>query len=254
MGQKVHPIGFRLGISASHKSKWYATFSNYPKNLQIDSELRASWQNLLKELAKDQMNEMSDRHTLILSHSPTQKQITLTIYTVNPKLLIADLMDKNRLKTKIRGKDKNKAKKIGKTRYIKESFYPLALSEFLTKQFDEYDFILNIRRIKSPLTQSGLLAQSLAKKLEKRMPFRRAVRKVFDDFKKGSKQARLNPRQKGLKVQVGGRLNGAEIARTEWVRQGKVPLHTLQTKVDYVTERAETIYGTLGIKIWLCKG
>ncbi|AGI98887.1 ribosomal protein S3 (chloroplast) [Nannochloropsis oceanica] len=86
------------------------------------------------------------------------------------------------------------------------------------------------------------------------MPFRRAVRTILSDFKKGAKQAKLDPRQKGMKVQVAGRLNGAEIARTEWVREGRVPLHTLQAKLDYATGRAHTIYGILGIKIWMCKG
>lgn len=104
------------------------------------------------------------------------------------------------------------------------------------------------------MVEPNFLLQSVAKKLEKRMPFRRAIRSTLTDFKKGSKQAKLDPRQRGIKIQVAGRLNGAEIARTEWVREGKVPLHTLQAKLEYSTARAQTIYGTLGLKIWICKG
>lgn len=227
MGQKVHPIGFRLGITEEHKSKWYAKFSDYSSQLKADDELRTIWSNLLKELSKKQLDEVTDRTNLIITYPPTRDQIHLTIHTVNPEILISDL---------------------------KTLPYNIRLSSSLGKELARKNLVIVLKKVKYPHIQSGLLAQSLAKKLEKRMPFRRAVRTVLSDFKTSAKQAKLDPRQKGLKVQVAGRLNGAEIARTEWVREGKVPLHTLQAKLEYATERAQTIYGILGIKIWMCKG
>lgn len=227
MGQKVHPIGFRLGITEEHKSKWYAKFSEYSTQLQADDELRTIWSALLKEISKKQLDEVTDRTNLVITYPPTRDQIHLTIYTVNPEILISDL---------------------------KALPYKIRLSESLTKQLEKRNLVIVLKKVKNPHIHAGFIAQSLAKKLEKRMPFRRAVRTILSDFKKGAKQAKLDPRQKGIKVQVAGRLNGAEIARTEWVREGKVPLHTLQAKLEYATERAQTIYGILGIKIWMCKG
>lgn len=227
MGQKVHPIGFRLGITEEHKSKWYAKFSDYSEQLKADNELRTIWSNLLKEISKKQLDEVTDRTNLLITYPPTRDQIHLTIYTVNPEILISDL---------------------------KNLPYKIRLSESLGKQLNKRNLVIVLKKVKYPNINAGFIAQSLAKKLEKRMPFRRAVRTILSDFKKGAKQAKLDPRQKGMKVQVAGRLNGAEIARTEWVREGRVPLHTLQAKLDYATERAHTIYGILGIKIWMCKG
>ena len=227
MGQKVHPTGFRLGITEEHKSKWYAKFSDYSTQLKSDDELRNIWSNLLKEVSKKQLDEVTDRTNLVITYPPTRDQIHLTIHTVNPEILISDL---------------------------KTLPYNIRLSSLLGKELARKDLVIVLKKVKYPYLQAGFLAQSLAKKLEKRMPFRRAVRTILSDFKKSAKQAKLDPRQKGIKVQVAGRLNGAEIARTEWVREGKVPLHTLQAKLEYTTERAQTIYGILGIKIWLCKG
>ena len=91
MGQKVHPIGFRLGITEEHKSKWYAKFSEYNTQLQVDDELRTIWSNILKELGKKQLDEATDRTNLVISYPPTRDQIHLTIYSVNPEILISDL-------------------------------------------------------------------------------------------------------------------------------------------------------------------
>jgi small subunit ribosomal protein S3 len=227
VGQKVHPIGFRLGISEEHKSRWYAKSSNYSHHLQIDSELRKIWIHLLTELDKKQIDETTDRYNLLIMQPPNRDQLHIHIKTTNPELLINDL---------------------------KTIDYQEKLSKLLAKYFENKKLVLVIDRLKNPLLEPSLLAQGLAKKLEKRMPFRRATRKLLDDFKKGAKKARLDSRQRGIKIQVAGRLNGAEIARTEWVREGKVPLHTIKAKVGYATERAQTIYGVLGIKIWVCKG
>ena len=227
MGQKVHPIGFRLGITEEHKSKWYANFSDYKNYLKTDFEIRKVWSQLLKELGKNQLDEIADRSNLIITYPPTRDQIHLNIYSVNPELLISEL---------------------------KSLPYQIRFSNFLGTQLGNKKLVVILRKVQVPAIEPSFVAQSVAKKLEKRMPFRRAVRTALTEFKKGAKQAKLDPRQKGIKIQVGGRLNGAEIARAEWVREGRIPLHTLQAKIQYATERAETIYGTLGVKVWICKG
>lgn len=227
MGQKVHPLGFRLGITEEHKTKWYANFSEYAEQLKCTDELRTIWTSLLKELSKKQLDEITDRTNIIVSYPPTRDQIQITIFCVNPELVISDLKT---LPTKIR------------------------ISKSLGKELARKNLVIVLKKVKTPQIEANFLLQSVAKKLEKRMPFRRAIRSTLTDFKKGAKQAKLDSRQKGIKIQVAGRLNGAEIARTEWVREGKVPLHTLQAKLEYSTARAETIYGTLGLKIWICKG
>jgi small subunit ribosomal protein S3 len=227
LGQKVHPIGFRLGITEEHKSKWYANFSDYKNYLKTDFEIRKVWSQLLKELGKNQLDEIADRSNLIITYPPTRDQIHLNIYSVNPELLISEL---------------------------KSLPYQIRFSNFLGNQLSNKKLVIILRKVHVPAIEPSFVAQSVAKKLEKRMPFRRAVRTALTDFKKGAKQAKLDPRQKGIKIQVGGRLNGAEIARAEWVREGRIPLHTLQAKIQYATERAETIYGTLGVKVWICKG
>lgn len=227
MGQKVHPLGFRLGITEDHKTKWYADFSAYAKNLRATDELRNIFINLLKEISKKQLDEITDRTNILISYPPTRDQIQVNLYCVNPELLISDL---------------------------KTLPYNIRFSKFLDKQIAKRDILVVLRRVKYANIEANFLVQSIAKKLEKRMPFRRAIRNTLSDFQKQAKLAKLDPRQKGIKIQVAGRLNGAEIARTEWVREGKVPLHTLQAKIQYATARAETIYGTLGIKIWICKG
>nr|YP_009550321.1 ribosomal protein S3 [Characiopsis acuta]QAA11258.1 ribosomal protein S3 [Characiopsis acuta] len=227
MGQKVHPLGFRLGITEEHKTKWYANFADYAEQLKVTDEMRNIWTELLKEISKKQLEETTDRTNILLSYPPTHDQVQVTIFCVNPELVISDL---------------------------KALPYQIRLSKALGKELSRKNLVVVLKKVKSPLVEPNFLLQSMAKKLEKRMPFRRAIRSTLTDFKKGSKQAKLDPRQRGIKIQVSGRLNGAEIARTEWVREGKVPLHTLQAKLEYSTARAETIYGTLGLKVWICKG
>jgi small subunit ribosomal protein S3 len=227
LGQKVHPLGFRLGITQEHKTKWYANFTNYAIQLKATDELRNIWVELLKELSKKQLEEITDRTNILVSYPPTHDQVQITIFCVNPELVNSDL---------------------------KTIPYQIRLSKALGKELNRKNLIIVLKKVKSPLVEPNFLLQSIAKKLEKRMPFRRAIRSTLTDFKKGAKQTKLDPRQRGIKIQVSGRLNGAEIARTEWVREGKVPLHTLQAKIEYSTARAQTIYGTLGLKIWICKG
>ena len=227
MGQKVHPIGFRLGIHEEHKSRWYEKLSNYSTQLKIDNELRTLWIAFLNDINKKQAYETTDRYNLLIFQPPARNQLHLIIRTTSPNRLIKGLQ--------------------------KISYSP-SFSKNLTDYLSHKKLLVIINRLKHPFLEPTLLAQSLAKNLEKRMPFRRAIRKTIIDFKKAAKRAKRSARRRGIKIQVSGRLNGAEIARTEWVREGKVPLHTIKAKVDYASERAQTIYGIIGIKIWLYKG
>jgi small subunit ribosomal protein S3 len=228
VGQKVHPIGFRIGITKEHSSKWYAKFSDYAKLIKADTELREKFTVYLNSLAslKQRKAESLDVSKLSISYSPTSNQIFVNVYGVNPSKLKTDLS---------------------------RSPIDIDFSNFLRHHISNHELVVNIKRLRHPYTEPGILAQSLTKKLEKRMPFRRAIRSAMKDFKEASRRAKLKPREKGIKIEVAGRLNGAEIARSEWVRQGRVPLHTIQADLSYISQRAQTIYGTLGVKIWVCK-
>jgi len=228
VGQKVHPIGFRIGITKQHLSKWYARSSDYANFVKVDNELREKFAEFLNSFykLKQYRAEKVDLSKISISYPSTSNQIYLTIYCVKP----GDLQ-----------------KELSKT--------PISLnfSNFLRSTLSTRELIIHIKRLRHPYTEPGILAQSLTKKLEKRMPFRRAIRSVMKDFKEAARRAKLKPREKGIKIQIAGRLNGAEIARSEWVRKGRVPLHTIQADLSYISKRAQTIYGTLGVKIWICK-
>lgn len=228
MGQKVHPIGFRIGITKEHNSKWYAKSSDYARLMKADDELREKFAKFLNSLStlKQRKSENLDLSKISICYPSTSNQIYLTIYGVNPAKLKTDLS-----RTPIN----------------------IDFSNFLRTHLSNYELIVHIKRLRHPYTEPGILAQSLTKKLEKRMPFRRAIRSAMTDFKEAARRAKLKPREKGIKIQIAGRLNGAEIARSEWVRQGRVPLHTIQADLSYTSQRAQTIYGTLGVKIWVCK-
>ena len=228
MGQKVHPIGFRIGITKEHSSKWYAKFSDYGKMIKADTELREKFKEFLNSLSvlRQRKAENIDLSKTSVSYSSTTNQIYINVYGVSPSKLKTDLS-----RTPIE----------------------IDFSKFLRQHLSNYQLIINIKRLRHPYTEPGILAQSLTKKLEKRMPFRRAIRSAMKDFKEASRRAKLKSREKGIKIQIAGRLNGAEIARSEWVRQGRVPLHTIQADLGYISQKAQTIYGTLGVKIWICK-
>lgn len=227
MGQKVHPFGFRLGITENHKSQWYTKYNSYSDTLKLDDQLRVEIITLLKDIGNKQAEEIADRSNINISHNLIANTINVDIKSGNPILLI----------------EKLKNVKLTKT-----------FSSKLKNLLGTKKIILSITTLADPNIHSSILAQALAKSLEKRTTFRRALRTAIDDFKKATIKADLDQTQVGIKIQVSGRLNGAEIARTEWVREGRVPLHTIQAKISYSYEIAQTIYGTLGIKIWICTG
>lgn len=204
MGQKVHPYGFRLGVTKTWRSRWFAK-QDYAKLLKEDLDLKEQLRERLK--AAGVSNVEVDR--------PGQK-LRITIYTSRPGIIIG-----------------RKGAEIEK------------LKSDLAKRTKREVFI-DIQEVHKPELDAQLVSESIALQLEKRVAFRRAMRKSVDSA--------LRFGCKGIKVRVAGRLNGAEIARSEWYLQGQLPLHTLRADIDYGFSEARTTYGVIGIKCWVYKG
>jgi small subunit ribosomal protein S3 len=208
MGQKTHPLGFRLGITQDHKSTWYSNLNQYAKVLKEDDTIRTYIGTIAK--SKSISNIQIKRNGL-------NDQIQLNIETGKPGVLVGDMG--TGLETLL-----NNVKKL------------LPSNRQLT---------INIFEVEKVDLDASLLADLVVEQLEKRVAFRRAIREALQRAQKQN--------VKGIKIQVSGRLNGAEIARSEWIREGRVPLQTLRADIDYATKEANTIYGILGIKVWLFK-
>ncbi|HUJ49330.1 MAG TPA: 30S ribosomal protein S3 [Bryobacteraceae bacterium] len=204
MGQKVHPYGFRLGVTKTWRSRWFAR-QDYAKLLREDLELKESLRDRLKSAGVSSIEV--DR--------PGNK-LRITIHTSRPGIIIG-----------------RKGAEIEK------------LKADLAKRTKREVFI-DIQEVHKPELDAQLVAETIALQLEKRVAFRRAMRKSVDSA--------LRFGCKGIKVRVSGRLNGAEIARTEWYLQGQLPLHTLRADIDYGFAQAYTTYGVIGIKCWVYKG
>jgi small subunit ribosomal protein S3 len=208
MGQKTHPLGFRLGITQEHKSTWYANLNQYANILEEDNKIRTYIDSIAK------INNISN---VQIHRNGLNDQIQLNIETGKPGILVGDMG--SGLETLL-----TNLKKI------------LPASRQLT---------IKVFEIEKVDLDATLLAHLVAEQLEKRVAFRRAIREALQRAQKQN----VN----GIKIQVSGRLNGAEIARSEWIREGRVPLQTLRADIDYATTEANTIYGVLGIKVWLFK-
>ena len=208
MGQKTHPLGFRLGITQQHKSTWYANFHQYANILKEDDTIRTYINSIKKS------NSISN---VQINRNGLNDQIQLNIETGKPGILVGDLGAN--LETLL----KNIKKLLPENRQL----------------------TINIFEVEKVDLDASLLADFVAEQLEKRIAFRRAIREALQRAQKQN----VN----GIKIQVSGRLNGAEIARSEWIREGRVPLQTLRADIDYATQEANTIYGVLGIKVWLFK-
>ena len=208
MGQKTHPLGFRLGITQKNKALWYANFYRYKNILKEDDKIRTYLNNISKE------NQIAN---IYINRNPLNTKVQLTIETGGPLKIIKKLRTTSILKD------------------LKKIILPT--SQIIIK-------IVEIREKNIPANAS-LLSDLLVDQLEKRIAFRKAIRFIL----KQAKKAKVN----GIKIQISGRLNGAEIARNEWLREGRVPLQTLRAEIDYVNKEAHTIYGVLGIKIWVFK-
>ena len=208
MGQKTHPLGFRLGIIQDHKSTWYSNFNQYANILKEDDKIRT----YINSIAS--INSISN---VQINRNGLNDQIQLNIETGKPGVLVGDLG------SGLEALLKN----------IKKLLPP------------ERQLTINVFEVEKVDLNAALLANLVAEQLEKRVAFRRAIREALQRAEKQN--------VKGIKIQVSGRLNGAEIARSEWIRVGRVPLQTLRADIDYATKEAHTIYGVLGIKVWLFK-
>src|ERR1700692_2410185 len=208
MGQKVNPIGIRLGITRDWVSKWYAGKRQFPQHVHTDFRVRAF---LRKRLAEASVSRIHLERAA--------KKVNITIQTARPGIVIG-----------------KKGEDIEKLRQETAKLLGMAVT----------DVRLNIAEIRKPELDSQLVADSIAQQIEKRVMFRRAMKRaVMSTMRSGAL---------GVKVRVSGRLNGAEIARTEWYREGRIPLHTFRADIDYGLAEAKTTYGVIGIKVWIFKG
>jgi small subunit ribosomal protein S3 len=208
MGQKTHPLGFRLGIVQEHKSTWYANLNQYAGILEEDDKIRTYIDTIAKT------NFISN---VKIYRNGLKDQVQVNIETGKPGILVGE--SGSGLKDLL-----SNLKKL------------LPINRQLT---------IKIFEVEKVDLEAKLLANLVADQLEKRIAFRRAIRTALQRAQKEN----VN----GIKIQVSGRLNGAEIARSEWIREGRVPLQTLRADIDYATTEANTIYGVLGIKVWLFK-
>nr|YP_010550169.1 ribosomal protein S3 [Corallorhiza sinensis]UDY72201.1 ribosomal protein S3 [Corallorhiza sinensis] len=210
MGQKINPLGFRLGTTQSHHSFWFAKPNNFSMGLQEDERIR----NFIKDYVKKNKKISSGFEGI--AHIGIQKRIDLIhviIYIGFPNLLI--------------------------TRGVEE------LQIKVQNEFNSVNRRLNIaiKRIEKPYGQPNILAEYIALQLKNRVSFRKAMKKAIELTEQTG--------TKGIQVQIAGRIDGKEIARVEWIREGRVPLQTIRAKIDYCSHTIRTIYGVLGIKIWI---
>lgn len=205
MGNKVNPIGFRLGVSAGWNSRWYAEGWRYSEYLHSDFQLRSY---LKKKLAGASVSRIEIERQA--------DKLQILIHTARPGMIIGK-----------KGEDIE------------------SLTRFLRK-LAGCDVRVAVEEIRKPDLDAYLVAESVAQQLERRIMFRRAMRRAVGNA------MRLGAH--GIKIRVAGRLNGAEIARSEWYREGRVPLHTLRADIDYGLAEAKTTYGIIGVKVWIFKG
>nr|AKL78996.1 ribosomal protein S3 [Euglena viridis] len=207
MGQKVHPLGFRMGVSNQHSSLWYSTPKNYFLFLKEDAFIR--------DFVSKNLFDTS------VSHIEIKRKLNfliINVEVVKPNLVMG--VNNSRLYD-LRNK----------------------LSNLLVLNFVFREITINVIEVVNPDSNAKLLADFISQQLEKRVAFRRIIKTAIQKAQKSG--------VKGIKVQISGRLNGAEIARTEWIREGQVPLHTLKANIDYFNCQAQTLYGILGVKVWI---
>jgi small subunit ribosomal protein S3 len=205
MGQKVNPIGLRLGINRNWESRWFPNKSTMPANVAEDNKIR--------KFVKKELYYAGVAQIII---ERTTKKVRVTIVAARPGIIIGK-----------KGADVEKLK--------------LNLKSLVGKEI-----AVNIKEERKPFLSGQLAAENIAQQLERRVAFRRAMKRVMQNAIKAG--------AKGIKVSVSGRLGGAEMARTEWYLEGRVPLHTLRARIDYGFAEGHTTYGCIGIKVWIFKG
>ena len=205
MGQKVNPIGLRLGINRTWDSRWYAGRNEYSKLLHEDLKIR--------EYLRERLAQAGVARIVI---ERPAKKARVTIHTARPGVVIG--------------------KKGADIEVIRKELQKMTGNEVN----------LNIVEIRKPEIDAQLVAENIAQQLERRVAFRRAMKRAV--------QAAMRLGAEGIRINCSGRLGGAEIARIEWYREGRVPLHTLRAEIDYGEGTAKTTYGTCGVKVWVFKG
>tara|TARA_Y100000590_G_C15663488_1_gene993599 strand:- start:763 stop:1422 length:660 start_codon:yes stop_codon:yes gene_type:complete len=205
MGQKVNPIGFRLGVVRKHNANWYAKGKSFKENLIEDLKVRDYLKNKLRFSSVSRIEIDRSAQAFVVS-----------IHTSRPGIIIG--------------------KKGEEIENIK-----LAIEKIVKRTVS-----VNIKEVRKPDLDATILAEGIAQQLERRVQFRRAMKRAV--------QSALRQGAKGVRTEVSGRLGGTEIARTEWYREGRVPLHTLRADVDYGTAEASTTYGIIGVKVWVYRG
>nr|YP_009145412.1 ribosomal protein S3 [Cryptoglena skujai]AKL39037.1 ribosomal protein S3 [Cryptoglena skujai] len=208
MGQKIHPLGFRVGISKQHSSIWYSKPKSYLEFLKEDIFVR----KFLKEKFVG----------IVVSNIEIKRKLNyleINVTCSKPSVVIdikgSALFD------------------------LREALIKTLAQRFLVKR----DIAINIVEIINPDSNSKVLADFICQQLERRVPFRKVMKAAILRAQKAG--------VRGVKIQIAGRLNGAEIARTEWIREGQVPLHTIKANIDYCNYKAQTLYGILGVKVWI---
>jgi small subunit ribosomal protein S3 len=205
MGQKINPIGLRLGINRTWDSRWYANKGEYGRLLAEDMRIRSALMEDLKQAAVSK----------IVIERP-HKKCRVTIHSARPGIVIGK-----------KGADIEKIRRK-------------------VASMTESEVHINIVEVRKPEIDSTLVAASIAQQLERRVAFRRAMKRAV--------QSAMRLGADGIRISCGGRLGGAEIARLEWYREGRVPLHTLRADIDFGVATANTAYGTCGVKVWIFKG
>ncbi len=205
MGQKVNPIGLRLGVNRTWDSRWFANKGEYGNLLHEDMEIRRTLMEDLRQAAVSK----------IVIERP-HKKCRVTVHSARPGIVIGK-----------KGADIEKLRRK-------------------VSKLTESEVHINIVEVRKPETDANLVATSIAQQLERRVAFRRAMKRAV--------QSAMRLGADGIRISCGGRLGGAEIARTEWYREGRVPLHTLRADIDYGQATANTAYGSCGVKVWVFKG
>lgn len=248
MGQKTHPKAFRLVTTQQHLSTWYSNKMSYPKLIEEDYFIREK----IKEYFSDILSLSNIEINRISQENLAKEYVNIQINALYPRSKEMYKKVNKYFNQNLDGENLKSLSLLTNTKGALKKFTTLLLKRnirnlirfFQIKTKKEY--YITLKFIKNPFEDSILIAKYIGEQLEKRTPFRRAIKQTIKKVQKTE--------MKGIKIQISGRLNGVEMARSEWKRDGRVPLHTLKAKIDYTHQRAETIYGTMGIKVWLFSG
>jgi small subunit ribosomal protein S3 len=254
VGQKTHPKGFRLVTTQKHLSEWYTTKFKYPSLLEEDYFVRSK----VHDFFNDSLSISKVEINRITQEDKTKEYVNVTVHALFPRAKEMSRKITKYFSSSSEGglnELEDVSKNLGALTSSKENLKDFTsfllrrntrnLIRFLQVKTHK-NYYVTIKFIRNPFEDPVLIAKFIADQLEKRTPFRRAVKQTIKKVQRTT--------LKGVKIQVSGRLNGVDIARSEWKRDGKIPLHTLKADIDYTHQIAQTIYGVIGIKVWLFVG